>query len=235
MAAKETPLSKELQFEKKNKDLVKLPKYARVQKRPIPHPPVASPYAGSSVPKIVYVGTKTPFMSAAKRVQKLLRHAEKRATAGVDLGNKKISEKEKLARLAKGQEALKKEEVFIKATGRAIERALSVGKWFEEKEDEYAVRVKTGTVLVVDDIVEDEEAKNREMEKGSSNKDGATGTSQLTGENAIQPTESKAAAASEQPLKKRKRRTKAAVSGDAELPESRTRWVNMVEIAITLK
>ncbi|KAL1865625.1 hypothetical protein Plec18167_009346 [Paecilomyces lecythidis] len=229
MAAKETLLSKDLQFEKKNKDLVKLPKYARVQKRPIPHPPVASPYAGSSIPKIVYVGTKTPFMSAAKRVQKLLRHAEKRATAGVDLGNHKISEKEKLARLAKGQEALKKEEVFIKATGRAIERALSVGKWFEEKEEEYAVSVKTGTVLVVDDIVEDEEAESKEMEKDGS-----------TGENATRLTESKAAtttatAASEQPLKKRKRRAKAAAPADAELPESRTRWVNMVEIAITLK
>lgn len=166
-------------------------------------------------------------MSAAKRVQKLLRHAEKRATAGVDLGNHKISEKEKLARLAKGQEALKKEEVFIKATGRAIERALSVGKWFEEKEQEYAVRVKTGTVLVVDDIVEDEEAKSKEMEKDGS-----------TGENATRPTESKATAAtaaSDQPLKKRKRHAKAAVPGGAELPESRTRWVNMVEIAITLK
>ncbi|KAJ9210956.1 hypothetical protein DTO166G4_7453 [Paecilomyces variotii] len=238
MAAKEKLLSKDLQFEKKNKDLVRLPKYARVQKRPIPHPPVASPYAGSSVPKVIYVGTNTPFMSVVKRVQKMLRHAEKRATAGVDLGNNKISEKEKLARLAKGQETLRKEEVFIKATGRAIERALSVGRWFEEKEEEYEVRVKTGTVLVVDDIVEDEEAKRKEMEKekigeesgGDGKKDGTA-----IGEDATRPAESEAAAPSKQPSKKRKRRAKAAVSGDVELPESRTRWVNMVEIAITLK
>lgn len=177
-------------------------------------------------------------MSVVKRVQKMLRHAEKRATAGVDLGNNKISEKEKLARLAKGQETLRKEEVFIKATGRAIERALSVGRWFEEKEEEYDVRVNTGTVLVVDDIVEDEEAKRKEMEKekigeesgGDGKKDGTA-----IGEDATRPAESEAAAPSKQPSKKRKRRAKAAVSGDVELPESRTRWVNMVEIAITLK
>ncbi|KAJ9302943.1 hypothetical protein DTO271G3_317 [Paecilomyces variotii] len=227
MATKETLLSKDLQFEKKNKDLVKLPKFA-------------SPYAGSSVPKVIYVGTNSPFMSVVKRVQKILRHAEKRATAGVNLGNNKISEKEKLARLAKGQENLRKEEVFIKATGRAIERALSVGRWFEEKEEEYEVRVKTGTVLVVDDIVEDEEAKRREMEKkektgeeSGDDKKKEDGTA--ISEDATRPADSEAAAPSKQPSKKRKRRAKAAVSGDVELPESRTRWVNMVEIAITLK
>lgn len=171
-------------------------------------------------------------MSAAKRVQKLLRHAEKRATAGVDLGNSKISEKENLARLAKSQETLKKEEVFIKATGRAIEKALSIGRWFEQKEEEYSVRVKTGTVLVVDDIVEDEAAKTREMEKEEKSKEAGGNQSAAVGNAPL--SESKAAP-SEQPSKKRKRRAKAPVSGDTELPESRTRWVNMVEIAITLK
>jgi ribonuclease P/MRP protein subunit POP7 len=121
------------------------------------------------VPKIVYVSTNTPFMSVAKRVQKLLRQAEKRATtataAAVGGRQKRITEKERMARLAQTQERLEREKVYIKATGRAIEKALSVGRWFEEKAEEYAVQVKTGSVMVVDDIVEDEEAKEKEKEK----------------------------------------------------------------------
>jgi len=35
--------------------------------------------------------------------------------------------------------------------------------------------------------------------------------------------------------RKRKRRDKAADDEDSELPDSRTRWVNVVEIAVTLK
>ncbi|KAL2014161.1 hypothetical protein VTN00DRAFT_1686 [Thermoascus crustaceus] len=247
--AKGTTLKDELEFEKKNKDLVKLPKYARIKKRPIPHPPAASPYAGASVPKVVYVSTTTPFMSAAKRVQKLLRQAERRATAGVDITNsKRMSERERIERMTKSQENLKREAVFIKATGRAIEKALSVGRWFEEKEEEYAVRVKTGSVLVVDDIEEDEEAKRKEMAKQEreqqqrrqgqeEEKEGKEGkeeagdvvTAGSMMESEEQPPSSKSAS------KKRKRRAKPTVSTDAELPETRTRWVNMVEIAVTLK
>ncbi|KAJ5198810.1 uncharacterized protein N7459_008631 [Penicillium hispanicum] len=229
------PLERKLQFEKKNQDLVKLPKYANVEKRPIPHAPVASPYAGPSVPKIVYVSSGSPFMSAVKRVQKLLRHAEKRATANISLEDTRKSEKQKLAELA--QTAEKREEVFVKATGRAIEKALSVGKWFEEKESEYTVRVNTGSVLVVDDVVEDEEKKEREMQKqgrvGGRNTDGEDGPhAQDSKDESVpgkqQPSTSKAAA------KKRKRQVTVA-SEDSELPETRTRWIKMVEIAVSLK
>ncbi|KAL2223165.1 Rpp20 subunit of nuclear RNase MRP and P-domain-containing protein [Thermoascus aurantiacus ATCC 26904] len=247
-------LQKELHFEKKNKDLLRLPKYARIKKRPIPHPPAASPYAGPSVPKVVYVSTKTPFMSAAKRVQKLLRHAERRATAGVDIGNGRMSEKERIARMAQGQENLKREEVFIKATGRAIEKALSVGRWFEQRADEYAVRVKTGSVLVVDDIEEDEEEKRRLIEQEQKEKQKQEQQQQQQGQEGEVPSSTttttttkstdteqqqqqpdSTAPSSKSASKKRKRRAKSTVSTDAELPETRTRWVNMVEIAVTLK
>ncbi|KAJ5628848.1 hypothetical protein N7490_011076 [Penicillium lividum] len=211
------PLERKLQFEKKNNDLVKLPKYAKVEKRPIPHAPVASPYAGTSVPKIIYVSTNTPFMSAVKRVQKLLRHAEKRATANIDLEDTRKTEQQKLAELAKAAD--KREEIFVKATGRAIEKVLKIGKWFEEKETEYMVRVKTGSVLVVDDVVEDEEKKELEMQKQQRQSKDESAEDQLQ-----EP--SKAA-------KKRKRQ--APVSDDAELPETRTRWIKMVEVAVSLK
>lgn len=202
------------------------PTDAKVEKRPIPHAPVACPYAGASVPKIVYISSKTPFMSAVKRVQKLLRQAEKRATANVKLDDARKTEKQIQAELVKAAE--EREEVFVKATGKAIEKALNVGKWFEEKEAEYAVRVNTGSVLVVDDVVEDEEKKERELKKQQQQRqqrqkqeDGKDGSDS-------------AYLASKDSTKKRKRETPTA-SEDIELPESRTRWIKVVEVAVSLR
>ncbi|KAL5360947.1 Rpp20 subunit of nuclear RNase MRP and P-domain-containing protein [Aspergillus floccosus] len=229
-------LSQDLHFEKKNKDMIKLPKYARVHKRPIPHAPVASPYAGASVPKIVYVSTSSPFMSAVKRVQKLLRQAEKRATASVDLSNPKKRDQQKLSQIARGQDELRTEAVFVKATGRAIEKALSVGRWFEQRADEYAVRVKTGSVLVVDDV-EDEDAKRRALEEAERFQQQQQGVAEdSTGENGPTADSQAETMLSKSAAKKRKRAiTAGAAMGEAELPESRTRWVNMVEIAVSYK
>lgn len=195
---------------------------AKVEKRPIPHAPVASPYAGASVPKVVYVSRTTPFMSAVKRIQKLLLHAEKRATANINLEDTRKSDKQILEDLSKVSE--KREEVFVKATGRAIEKALNVAKWFEEKQAEYTVNVKTGSVLVVDDIVEDEEKKEKEEQKRQRQEE-QTSTTQ---ENATSKPESKSVA------KKRKRQA-ITEENDTELPESRTRWIKMVEVAVSLK
>ncbi|KAH8423320.1 ribonuclease P subunit p20 family protein [Aspergillus melleus] len=229
-----------LTFEKKNQDMIKLPKYARVQKRPIPHAPIASPYAGSNVPKTVYVSTKSPFMSAVKRVQKLLRQAEKRATASVELSNSKVRDRQRLAQVARAGEQVCQEEVFVKATGRAMEKALSVGRWFEERGEEYTVRVKTGSVLVVDDVVEDEEARRRavvddEGEEGLNKVQGGKEGTKNTGNEDMEGDAAKPR--SKTAAKKRKRTANAAakIGEDEELPETRTRWVNMVEVAVALK
>lgn len=155
-------------------------------------------------------------MSAVKRVQKLLQQAEKRAMANVKLDDARKTEQEKLTELAGIGE--KREEVFVKATGRAVEKALSVGKWFEGKEAEFNVRVKTGSVLVVDDVVEDEEVKERLLKKVNGD-GGADGTGQAVSEDS----------------KKKRKREAPAVDEDVELPESRTRWVKMVEVAVSLK
>lgn len=214
---------------------------ARVQKRPIPHAPVASPYAGASVPKIVYVSTKSPFMSAVKRVQKLLRQAEKRATAAVNLSSSKTTDRQKLAEVARGQQQLSEEAVFVKATGRAIEKALSVGRWFEERGNEYAVRVKTGSVLVVDDIEEDEEAKRKAIVEAERVLQQEQAQKKEDEKDDGQPAADQSVDAPAQPVsksetKKRKRAANVLASASSEeLPETRTRWVNMVEIAVTLK
>lgn len=43
------------------------------------------------------------------------------------------------------------EEVYVKATGRAIERALKIGVYFQGESD-CSVRVEMGSVMAVDDI-----------------------------------------------------------------------------------
>lgn len=173
-------------------------------------------------------------MSAVKRVQKLLCQAEKRAMASLDLGSKKKTEKQKLAQLAAGHDALRKgkgeEEVFVKATGRAMEKALAVGRWFETREAEYVTRVKTGCVLVVDDVVEDEEMRRRVIAEGEE-----VGEVEELKEQQQQGQNAEATSAAPVSKSASKKRKRAANAESEELPESRTRWVNVVEIAVTYK
>lgn len=290
-----TTSNEQLIFEKKNTDLLHIPRNYRVQKRPIPRAPVASPYAGSHVPKIVYISSKTPFMSAVKRVQKLLRLAERRAMTPVIEGRQARKQNSQQQRngnragwrggegdkniLEKCQQKLRQDKVLVKATGRAIEKALEVGKWFElgkGGDDEYEVVVKTGTVCVVDDIVEEEGLEdedkdedhdedkdtvmnndnhdttaastenNLDVESGNDATTGNEGNDEgkeeskdvppLQGSSENTTTESK-----NQRRRRRKRervqqqRLNAFKDEDGDPPESRTRWVNMVEIAINLK
>ena len=129
---------------------------ARVQKRPILHPPIPSPFTGADQKKIVYVSTKMPFISAVKRVRKLLCEIDKRSMGKIDLVDGKGSDKQKLRKLGErshvstGKEP---EEVILKATSRAIQNVLGLALYFQGQDD-CRVRLRTGTVGVVDDIVE---------------------------------------------------------------------------------
>jgi ribonuclease P/MRP protein subunit POP7 len=125
---------------------------ARIEKRPLLHPPVASPYVGKRVQKIVYVSSSTPFISAVKRVRKLLDQVDKRTVGRVDLLGKG-SDKAKIESTRK-QCPGEPEEVLLKATARAIEKALNLALYFQ-RQNQYQVKIRTGTVGVVDDIVED--------------------------------------------------------------------------------
>lgn len=156
-------------------------------------------------------------MSAVKRVQKLFRQAEKRATAKINVEDTRKTEKQMLAQLANAAE--QQEEVYVKATGRAIEKVLNVGKWFEEKGSEYTVRVSTGSVLVVDDVVQDEMRKENPTQKMYKKETTTTEPEQGTVKSDG----------------KKRKREEPKLADDYELPETRTRWVKMVEVAISLK
>lgn len=279
-----TTSTSSLTFEKKNTNLLHIPSKAssdgnnnankktyRIEKRPIPRPPIASPYAGSHVPKTVYISSKTPFMSAVKRVQKLLRLAERRAMAPLMGGKGKRRQAYHHAGrtggdiLEKCQQRLREEKVLVKAAGRAIEKAVSVGRWFEEGKggggEEFEVVVRTGSVCVVDDIVEDDASTHDEGEggegEGSIDPDitmsmtTTTTTANSTTNTQRDPTQQdmesgkKGEEGKEESKNQRRRRRKrerireqrlkAFIDEDGETPESRTRWVNMVEIAINMK
>ena len=129
---------------------------ARIQKRPILRPAVPSPYAGADQQKVIYVSAKTPFVAAVKRVRKLLDEIEKRSLGKFDLINGAGSDKEKLKKLGEQispPKEKKGEEVVLKATNRAIEKLLGIALFFQGKDD-CRVHLRTGTIGVVDDIVE---------------------------------------------------------------------------------
>ncbi|RPB19463.1 hypothetical protein L211DRAFT_766015, partial [Terfezia boudieri ATCC MYA-4762] len=96
-----------------------------LQKRPLLHPPIP-PVHSKRAPQTVYISARTPFISAVKRVRKILSPMERGELVG--------------------------EGVVLKATGKAINKCLSLGVYFM-KDDRVAVRVGTGSVDAVDDVV----------------------------------------------------------------------------------
>ena len=260
------PLLADLKFEKRNKPQPRLPPNTTIQRRPLNHAPVASPHAGASVQKVVYVSSKTPLMAAVKRVKKLLSHVEKRAMQDVDIGKGK----EAMKKLAEASEALGKngEEVVVKASGRAIGQAMKVGEWFKSKEDEISckVEVRTGSVQAVDDIVEvehengaeddaeieSEKAKTQDMpgdqhetlQAGRLENEPLTGETVTTNSAPQEITVERGAPnelglennKSENNKKRRKRgKRKKPMYDKDDMPEARLRWINTVEVAISLK
>ncbi|RAK77163.1 ribonuclease P subunit p20 family protein [Aspergillus fijiensis CBS 313.89] len=221
-----------LTFTKKNQNMTKLPKYARITKRPIPHPAPSTPYTGADIPKTIYVSTTTPKMSVVTRVRKLLRQAERRATAGLHStkgGRQHHGGRTQAERVAQVQEALRREEVHVKATGRAIAKAVAVGEYLRDAAGggEFRVTVTTGSVLVVDDVEVDEAAKKRVVE----------GAERMRREVESGVEEGSGRVLSKAAIKKRRRAVRGLESAvkEEELPESRTRWVNMVDVVVGLK
>ncbi|KAL8762565.1 MAG: hypothetical protein Q9184_001473 [Pyrenodesmia sp. 2 TL-2023] len=199
--------------------LRRLPSNARITKRPLLHPPIPSPYTSSSSPKIVYISTHTPFISAVKRVRKLLSLIQQRTTQSSknELVNGKGSDREKLRAIErsidkerkKSEKGAGREEVVLKATNRAIEKALGLGVYFQGQGD-VEVRLRTGTVGAVDDIEEGEGPPRRGKGKGK-RKRGGNGNGGVN------------------------EQVREAEAEEEDLPETQIRKVSVLEVTITLK
>lgn len=109
-----------------------------------------------------------PFISAVKRVRKLLGEIDKRSMGKVDLVDGNGSDKQKLRKLGERSHAStgkEPEEVILKATNRAIQNVLGLALFFQGQDD-CRVRLTTGTVGVVDDIIESAIPKGNETVEG---------------------------------------------------------------------
>ncbi|RDL35931.1 uncharacterized protein BP5553_06543 [Venustampulla echinocandica] len=164
----------------KSKKLPRLSNHHKISKRPLLHPPIASPNSSSNTaPKVIYISSSTPFISTIKRVRKLLSGIEARQYAASKSSrprpgknnrenwNAKSRNDELRSVMQTGNDqafirgvesSLKDrdgEEVILKATGKAIERLLSVAAWFmsEGEGKEFAVSIRTGSVGAIDDVV----------------------------------------------------------------------------------
>ncbi|KAF8454777.1 Rpp20 subunit of nuclear RNase MRP and P-domain-containing protein [Terfezia claveryi] len=152
-----------------------LPPTHTLQKRPLLHPPIP-PVHSKRAPQTVYISARTPFISAVKRVRKILsvqeaslwsttstlddasneqhrrqrnyRNNQRRRGGGGQRGDfRNVAPSQPIER---GE--LVGEGVVLKATGKAINKCLSLGVYFM-KDDRVSVRVGTGSVDAVDDVV----------------------------------------------------------------------------------
>jgi ribonuclease P/MRP protein subunit POP7 len=249
----------DIKFERKNKPQPRLPQNHTIRKRPITHPPIAAPYAGPDVQKVVYVSRNTPIMAAVKRVRKLLDQAEKRnlQREGV-LGNGRRAGK--TAALGRSKNDSKQEAVLVKGSGRAMEQAAKVGEWFkrhaEDGDGRWVVDVRPTSVKVIDDIVENvslsvdskvshdqgnppQKVSTLDHSVGddiqSREKDG--GPQAGKGNNSLKTgthTPSAAETDAKQKSSRHKKRKRSMYDAD-DIPEARSRFIHAVEIAVSLQ
>ncbi|KAF1913707.1 Rpp20 subunit of nuclear RNase MRP and P-domain-containing protein [Ampelomyces quisqualis] len=142
--------------------LPRLPPNTKICKRPLLHPSPAPPFSSALSPKTIYITPSTPFVPALKRIRALLAqiaHREEDAALQPLYGNKARSAGALSNRLVErhiadacvgGGKEGGREKVFLKASGRAIPRALEVG--VEMQAEGCGVRVEMGSVRAVDDV-----------------------------------------------------------------------------------
>ncbi|RAQ99886.1 ribonuclease p mrp subunit pop7 protein [Stemphylium lycopersici] len=161
------------------KKLPKLPNNTLITKRPLLHPSIPTPFSSAHFPKTLYITASTPYIPCLKRVRKLLAQIVKREAQSVAALGKKHGargggvlevngrlEARDVERAVVGEVQGSRrggggsggggngdggEEVHLKATGRAISRALEIGVYFQGQGD-CRVRVDMGSVSAVDDI-----------------------------------------------------------------------------------
>lgn len=151
-------------------------------------------------------------------MRKLLALINKRTIGKVDLSDAK-SDKARLRALGEaGKERGKEpEEVILKATNRAIEKALGMAIFFQGQAD-VRVRLRTGSVGAVDDVVVDE---------------GRVGKERRTKNNGGE--KSRVAKGGDEEHQDSVDGTQNAEAEEEDLPETQIRKVSVLEVGISLR
>lgn len=121
---------------------------------------------------MIYVSTKTPFMSIVKRAEKLLKLSEDRRvqSAVTNARNAGAGKRRKfgrsdtegpddiveIAKLFDANKTDRSEDILVKGTGKAIGKIMEVGVWFQRR-DGFRVRITTGTIGAIDDVEIDQD------------------------------------------------------------------------------
>ena len=167
-----------------------------------------------------------------KRVEKLLALSDARLVQSATTtaqqqngrgGKKRKREGDDILAVAEEVERIKQqkvvgegngEAVLLKGTGKAIHRVLELALWFQQREEQYVVRLRTGSVGAIDDI---------EVEDGG--RDEAEG-----GADEMEVDE-------QQATKKKQRKKKAGKEEgvEGEVPETRMRYASVLEAAVSLR
>jgi len=171
-------------------------------------------------------------MSAVKRVEKLLDLADKRdvqaATTHAQKNKRKRrkdDDEDEVLAIARGVEEGREkkrrvagasgEQVLVKGTGKAVGKVMEIGVWFLQR-DEFEVKIRTGSVGVVDDV---------EVAEGGGEHEGED-----AGEDKMDVDQAEAGAekSGDGELKKDEKDVKA-VSG------ARIRYLSVLEVAVSLR
>ncbi|KAI7351912.1 hypothetical protein KC354_g12229 [Hortaea werneckii] len=249
--------------EKKAK-LPKLPPNATVSKRPLHHAAIPSPYAGASQQKVVYVGTRTPFLSAVKRVEKLLRLSDKRLVqsattlarqkgqngrkrkrqdddAADEIGDiarqvESVKAKRKGGGLTTGDDEVEGagEEVLLKGTGKAIPKVMEMGCWFQQRQ-EYMITVRTGSVAAVDDIDVPEGASGDDNDKDRAESRTEKNNDDMEVDEDGGTADALASESDRAEKQDRRVRQQPAAAQEESIPETRVRYVSVLEVAVSLR
>ncbi|KAF2476489.1 uncharacterized protein BDR25DRAFT_339484 [Lindgomyces ingoldianus] len=218
----------------KKQKLPRLPINAIVSKRPILRPAIPTPFS-SSDPKIIYVKAATKFVPTIKLVRKLLGEISKRQTQSlIATGTLTAPAVEQAIADASSPRPTTKEAepVLIKGTGKAIPVALNLGLFFQKQVD-CKVQVEAGTVKVIDDIAlknakqEEQDEDDDEDEDEEMSDDEANADTMFADEKKLM--------LHKQHKIKGKQEKKRKFDDEAEVPETRIRFLSSVTVAISLK
>ncbi|KAK6515352.1 hypothetical protein TWF506_007694 [Arthrobotrys conoides] len=149
--------------QRSHKQSKELPKNAKLVKRQLPRP--LPPSRLSADPKTVYVSTRSPFVSTVKRVRKALAVFKDQSKVSVASGGRQkraFQRRQEHSGHNKVGPATataitddKSKYVTIKATGKAIEKVLGLGLYFQGQKDT-SVEIRTGTIETTDDVKADQ-------------------------------------------------------------------------------
>ncbi|KAG0683083.1 hypothetical protein C6P40_000466 [Pichia californica] len=125
-------------------------------KKIIKHAPLR-PYIHTELDSTVYIKSNTPFISAIKRIEKLMKKFD-------EIPNKKGE------MIRRGNMSKKTKYITVKGMGKSISKVLNIGLHFKY-EEKFTIDIFTKTVGVLDEFVEEDDKKEENKDNNGEDED----------------------------------------------------------------